>query len=99
MDIKPFVKRVFQAYRSGNKQPIYRREDCLYEEKYYKMTVFEVKQSDIGESFWSELDRAYVGNMKNGQVLRVEKYEQSERVLIALMTPHKEQSNERQAGS
>lgn len=99
MDVKPFIKRVFKAYRAGSKQPIKRFESYLYKGNYYKMTVFEVLKSNMGRSYWDGLGKAYVGNMNNGQIIRLEKSEEKERVLIALLTPHKEKNNGRQVGS
>ena len=94
MDIKPFVKRIFNAYRQGKKQPIKRLEKYLYEDEYYKMTVFEVLKINMSESFWNNLHKVYVSNVPSGQILRVEKNEEKERVFLALLTPYKEKNQE-----
>ena len=89
MDIKPFVKRILTQYREGNKQPYSREPFCEVEGGVYSSTILEVKKASVGKTFWDGMSpNMYRATFKNGQMLRVRKYEDTERILIGIYTPN-----------
>ena len=93
MDIKPFVKRVFKAYRDGLKQPSFHQPEVLMPNgQKFLVFGFEIRRADMAESFWNEMAPSYEGELTSGRIVRVEKdLDANNRVLIGVYVPIKDE--------
>lgn len=90
MDIKPFVKRVFDNYKKGLKQPVF-YHSIMVKGKAYNIFAFEVKRADMAEEFYNEMANAYEGKLPFDRLVRVEKdLRTDDRVLIGIYVPIEE---------